>query len=166
MAEEYKVEVDLENATATFRIDLVGKKTRESYKGVFKVRCILNPMAFINADKTYRDLVGDPSKAHEHANALAFALAQLKYRVLKEAPFWTNKEFPGSHIEDDNIIIEVLNRALYCEEKFIAMKQEEADRIEKELTDDIMGGILQELPELEGGDLEEPEVDPDEVELS
>lgn len=163
---EYKVEVDLDNATATFKIDLVGKQTQESYKGVFVVKCLLNPMDFINADKTYRQLIGGkPMEAHEHASALAFALSQLKYRVNKFPPFWENREMPGGHIDDDNIIIEVLNRALYAQERYVRLKKEEVDNIEKQLTEDIMGGIIQEMPEIDGAEPIQSENQDEDIDL-
>ena len=164
MAEEYKVDIDLDKAIGTFRVDVEGRKSKESYKGVFQVRCLLNPMAFIAADKLYRELIGGkPSEAHEHASALAFALSQLKHRIVKMPPFWENKEMPGGHIEDDNVIMEVLNRAIYCEERFVQMKKEEAARIEKELTEDILSGMLEKQPELDNLEEEEGE---EEIDLS
>jgi hypothetical protein len=159
---DYKVNVDIEKGEATFKVDLVGQKSKESYKGVFVVRCMLNPMAFIAADKLYRELLGGkPVEAHPHAGALAFALSQLKYRVLKMPPFWENREIPGGHIDDHNILIEVLNRAIYCEEVYAKMKNEEAVRIEKELTDDIFNKIIERQPELESMGESEAEVETD-----
>lgn len=159
---DYKVDIDIDKAIGTFKIDLIGLKSNESYKGVFQVKCLLNPMAFISADKLYRDLVGGkPHEAHEHARALAFALSQLKYRVIKMPPFWESKEIDGGHIDDDNIIMEILNRAIYCEGEFIKMKKDEAARIEKELTDDIMSGLLERQPELDSMEAEEQETEID-----
>lgn len=148
--EEYKVDIDVDNAISTFRIDLVGINTQESYKGVFKVKCLLTPYDTIAADKLYRDLIGGKiSEAHPHATSLAFALSQLKYRVIKYPPFWKNTQLLGSHIVDHNILMEVINIALYSQQEFLKMKKDEALRIEKELTDKINSGIIEKMPELE-----------------
>lgn len=126
-----------DDGTANFTIDSEGIATKDTYRGTFTVKCMLSPLEFIKADRLYRQLVGDNvSSAHPTARSNAFALSQLKFRIVKAPPFWQNDELAGGHVEN-NIIAEVMESAITAEEKYREQKQKEAEELQKILTDKI-----------------------------
>jgi hypothetical protein len=145
------MEINIEEGTAVFHINETGNVTRQTYMGTFKVHCILSPLDFVEADKMYREMLGatNPADAHEHARSIAFALSQLKYRIIEEAPFWENRRLGGSHIKDDNIIITILNNAIEAEEKFREAKVKEAEEIQQRLQKAIEDKDIEKMPELD-----------------
>lgn len=124
-------DVILENNKALYEIDQVGD-IGGSYKGVFEFRCFLNPIQYIAADREYRDLLGkNPALSDPHADSLAYALIQLKYRIIKAPPFWHSDDsvIPGGAIPDRDIISLILAAATEAEVKFrksLLDKQEES----------------------------------------
>lgn len=93
-----------------------------TYIGVFKFKCYLDPMEQIKANREYREMLGlNPLTAPEHESWLAYALTQLKYRVVSAPPFWTStldvSGVPGN-IPDENILGEVLSAATDAEVKY------------------------------------------------
>jgi hypothetical protein len=92
-----------------------------SYKGVFKFNTCLSPMELIYADRDLRQLIGDnPAFVNTEIENLAYALSQLKYRVIEAPPFWkeNNSPYGGAHIKDTRIINHVFAAAIQAEIKF------------------------------------------------
>lgn len=118
--------MEIKNSEAVFDISLLGQYTNESYMGTFRVKCLLSLLEDIEADKLYRQLLGDNSHlASEHVRQQAFALAQLSKRVIEAPPFWENSRLGGSHIKDANVIVEVLDKAIEAQNTYVLQKQEE-----------------------------------------
>ena len=118
--------MEIKDDFATFPIKSKGLKTGNTYIGSFKVKCLPSPMDTINADVDYRNKMGNNIHlASEDAQHLAFALYQLKYLIVShdEAPFWDNRILPGSHIPDHNIIMEVFNKAIEAQQKWMEIKE-------------------------------------------
>ena len=135
---------------SSFIINMIGSHTNNSYMGTFKVKCLLSPLEEIQADKTYRSLLGDNSHlALAHVRQYAFALSQLQQRIIEAPPFWQNEYIGGGHILDQNIISEVLNKAIEAQEKYIEKKQKELATRQETLTQLIKDKELQRQPELE-----------------
>ena len=147
--------------TATFTVNIVGKHSKDSYMGTFKVKCLLSPLEDIAADKRYRDLLGANSHlAQEHIRQQAFALAQLEQRVIEMPPFWENDNLPGGHIKDANVLLHVLDQAVEAQEKYIQNKEEELKERQKRLTKAIKKKKIEKEPEIEEIKTEaEPEVE-------
>jgi hypothetical protein len=121
----------LENNKASYHFDQTGE-IGGTYRGVFEFRCYLNPVQYIAADKEYRDLLGsNAALADPHADNLAYALTQLKYRILKAPPFWYSEDslFPGGSVPDREVISHILTAATEAELQYrtsLLSKQEEA----------------------------------------
>lgn len=143
------MEINIEDCTGVFHIQQNGDTTKQTYLGTFKVKCILNPIDFMEADKLYRQLLGEvhPEAAHAHTASIAFALSQLKYRIIEMPPFWENKKLGGGHLKDNNIIIEVLNLAMEAEQKYRDMMVKEAEERQEALTERIKGKMIEKEPE-------------------
>ena len=136
--------------TATFTINVVGKHSKDSYMGTFKVKCLLSPLEEIAADKRYRDLLGANSHlAQEHIRQQAFALSQLEQRVIEMPAFWENDTLPGGHIKDVNVLLAVLDRSIEAQEKYIETKENELKERQARLTKKIKTKKIEKEPEIE-----------------
>jgi len=109
-----------------------------SYLGQFKFRCFLTPMQTIEADKDFRDLLGpNASFAASNVENTAYALAQLRQRIVSAPPFWTEGagRYGGGGIKDQDVLEFVLEAAVVAEVKFrkeLAVRHEAAlDGIKK-----------------------------------
>jgi hypothetical protein len=150
-------------AKHTFTINIVGKHTKNSYMGTFTVKCLLSPMEEIAADRRYRDLLGQNSHlAQEHIRQQAFGLAQLEQRIIEMPPFWENSVLPGGHIEDPNVLMEILDVAILAQEEYIKSKEEELIERQKRLTKAVKKKRVEKEPEIE--ELPDPE-EPEEVKI-
>lgn len=93
-----------------------------TYAGEFVFRCFLSPSQQIAANREYRELLGpNPTMAGEHETFLAYALSQLKYRVIQSPPFWTaTLQINGlaGDILDEEVITQVLDAAVHAQLKY------------------------------------------------
>ncbi len=116
----------IEEGIATFTIKVDGDVTKNTYIGTFKVHCVLNSLDEVNSGKLYRELLGKNLEyATEREKNTAFALSQLKYRIVEEAPFWTHPVLGGSDIKDLNIIEDILGKAIEAQESYVKIQNEE-----------------------------------------
>jgi uncharacterized coiled-coil protein SlyX len=151
--------MEITDSLAKFTVNTIGDSTKETYMGTFKVKCLLTPVDHISSDRLYRELLGNnPILASEKAQNLAFALSQLKFRVVEYPPFWTDPEspnLPGGHIVDQNVIVEVLNQAIDAEDKYLEKNNERL----KEMQDRIAKAMKSKAIEKEPENPEEQEED-------
>jgi len=149
--------------TATFSVNILGRHSKQSYMGTFRVKCLLSPLEEIAADKRYRDLLGNNSHlAQEHIRQQAFALAQLEQRVLDMPAFWENDNIAGGHIKDDNVLLEILDKAIEAQQKYIEQKDQELLERQNRLTQKIKKKKIEKEPEIETVDKSD---EPQEVEI-
>ena len=142
--------MEITETTATYPMNLVGSRTGETYIGEFKFKCLLTPIEKIEADKQYRKLLGENMiMASDTAKSLAFALSQLQFRILEAPPFWDSRVLGGSHIMDDNIIIEAFNKSVEAEEQFMEAVQKKAKEIEERLQKAIKSKQIEKEEEVE-----------------
>lgn len=97
-----------------------------TYNGTFKFRCFLDPLDKIAAGREQRELLGESrswvaTPEYEHESFLAYALTQLKYRIISAPPFWSsagvNKTHEGN-IPDEDILEKILDAAIRSELKY------------------------------------------------
>lgn len=155
-------EINYFMGTATFHVDMEGGSNRQTYKGIFKVKCILNPLEYLQSDALYRQLLGkdNPQYASEYVSQLCYALSQLKYRIIDCPDWFNNKEtgIKGSSI-DDNILLYVLDKAVECEEEYREGIKEKFKKARKEVQEAVDDGSLN-----NGTKVEEEENDIDDEE--
>jgi hypothetical protein len=122
------------NGIATWEINMTAP-IGGTYQGVFQFRTVLSPIQQIEADRDYRDLVGNnASLMTTHIDNLAYTLAQLRQRVIKYPPFWDDgyNRFKGSHIRDEEILQAVYEAAVMAEVKFRKqIKEKHKESIER-----------------------------------
>lgn len=125
-------DIIIEGNTALWDLRLDGD-INGTYTGTFRFKCYLNPLQQIAADRERRELLGNqPLYAGDHESLLAYALTQLKYRIITAPPFWasSNSSFAGD-IADENIISAVLDAALGAEVKYkTLLKKKKLESIE------------------------------------
>lgn len=150
--------------TATFSINIVGRHSKDSYMGTFKVKCLLSPLEMIASDKRYRDLLGANSHlAQESIRQQAFALAELEQRVIEMPAFWENDSLPGGHIKDTNVLLHILDMAVEAQEKYIKIKEDELKARQDRLTKAIKKKKIEREPEIE--EVQAKSEEPDEIEI-
>jgi hypothetical protein len=119
--------------TAIFTINEEGQ-LQGSYKGVFTLRCYLNPLDSLAAGRHFRELLGPyGDAAGEQDRYLAFSLSQLTKRVIKGPPWW-NLDQTGN-VPDLNILSLILDRSLTAEAAYkqhlVKRKEEALEKAQK-----------------------------------
>jgi len=140
----------INNTIAKFKFESIGEMTAQSYFGMFKTKCVLSIAEEIEADRLYREHLGDNLLyASQKAKELAFAISQLSVRVVEAPYFWTDLK-NGENCLDKNIVFDLFTKSLEAQDKFLDSKREEfkqkQDRLTKLLKD---GEITEEVEETE-----------------
>ena len=125
-------EITIQGSIATWVMPRMESEYGGTYTGTFKFRCYLNPLQTLEAGREYRSLLGNMGHAATNLeNNLAFALSQLKQRVISAPPFWTSTKESGieGNIGDVAIILAVINAAERAELMFKENIQKERDAL-------------------------------------
>jgi len=132
---EYKDRADIviENNVATWTLKAEGA-INGTYMGTFKFKVYMLPSEVVAAGRERRELLGENAIiASEKERFYAYALPQLKYRVISGPPFWTAA--PGAYsgdIPDEEVMGLILDAALGAELKFKhELNKRKTDAIEK-----------------------------------
>jgi hypothetical protein len=124
------------DGTAIFTINEEGA-IQGNYRGVFSLRCYLNPLDALSAGRHFRDLLGPYGEsAGEQDRYMAFCTSQLAKRVIKGPPWWNaNGNEPAGNIPDLNILSTILDRALTAEsiykQRLAKMKAEALEKAQQ-----------------------------------
>lgn len=157
---EFSMSIRIEGSEAKFDVNILGNITKQSYIGTFKVKCLLSPLEDIEADKLYRDLLGNNFHLADKAvKDKALALAQLKVRVLEAPPFWENEYIGGGHISDSNVILDVIDLAIQAQEEYVKQKEEEMKQRQELLTKAIKNKQIEKDPEVDSIEEAEEKLD-------
>lgn len=128
-----KSDITVEGQIATWLMPATQGDVGGTYTGTFQFRCLLDPLRSLQAGREYRELLGKHAVLVSEADAdLAFALTQLKHRVLKSPPFWSSTtqdaEFAGN-LPDLNIIALALDAAIRAENLYKEKMAEQREAI-------------------------------------
>lgn len=128
-----KSDIVIDGQNATWIMPATHGQVSGLYTGTFQFRCVLDPLRSLQAGREYRELLGrNAVLASEEDSDLAFALTQLKHRVLKAPPFWSSTtqdaEFAGN-LPDLNIIAIVLDAAIRAENLYKQLMAEQREAI-------------------------------------
>jgi hypothetical protein len=139
-----ETQIDYIMGTAIFTVDKEASTTKETFKGIFKVKCILSPLEYIQSDAMYRELLGktNPQFASNYVSELCYAYSQLKYRIV-DAPTWFKDggAIPGS-TTPDNVLIYILEKAVEAEQKFRTGIEEKYKKAKDEIKEAVDSGKL------------------------
>lgn len=131
MADEFQ-EIIIDGNIATWDMRTEGPISG-TYAGTFKFRCFLTPIQKIAANREMRELLGPQmTMAPEHEANLAFALTQLKHRIVSAPPFWGTNGVLQGDIPDSNVILTILDAAIASELKYMDhLKSKKLDAISR-----------------------------------
>lgn len=118
--EKERSDILIEGNVGTWEMSLQGD-VQGTYIGMFRFKGFLTPTQQIAANRDYRELLGaNPTMVPEHESFLAYALTQLKYRIVSSPPFWSAASGSGleGDLPDENVISAVLDAALATEIKY------------------------------------------------
>lgn len=128
-------DITIEGNTAIWRMPTMEGQINGTYNGTFIFRCWLDPVRQLQAGREYREFLGqNAGMATETEANLAFALSQIKQRVIKAPPFWTStaqESGIAGNIGDFNIIAAVLDAAIRAEQIYKNKMQKERDLLLK-----------------------------------
>jgi len=153
-----------EGSKAYFDYSGLGDKTKTTLMGEFCVKCVTSPIDMLKADRLYRELIGptNPHLASQDAKNYAFALSQLKQRVLESPDFFKNSEIDGGHL-DSNVLIDIINMAIGAEEEYKENQDKRVKEIQERLANNIRNKNIEPEPEAEEAITDEeeniPEID-------
>lgn len=133
----------IEDNIGIFTISELDDETNETFIGEFKVKVILSPLDILGIDRDYRELIGavNPIMASNDANNIAFALSQLRHRILSYPAFWKGGEYDGGHLPK-KVLYKILDDSIACQDKFKKDKQDEMEKIRKNLTKQVKAGKI------------------------
>jgi translation initiation factor 2B subunit (eIF-2B alpha/beta/delta family) len=137
---EDKKEIKFEGSIATWDCNLIGS-INGSYVGTFKFRAYLNPIQKLSASRMYRELLGNSQlPASPTEDNLAFAISQLKHRIVEAPPFWSSGSDLGT-IPDEEVLMSILDAAIASEIMYredIKNKKQEAIEKAKKAAEKIL----------------------------
>lgn len=122
-------DITIEGSEAVWVMPRTDGELGGTYTGVFRFRCFLDPLKELQAGREYRELLGTfATQATDTESKLAWALSQLKHRIIKAPPFWTStlqdSGYAGN-IGDMGILTLVTDAAFRAEVLFKAKIQKE-----------------------------------------
>jgi hypothetical protein len=124
----------IDGSTSTYDLKIEGE-IKGTYSGTFKFRCYLSPTQQIAANREFREILGpNPSFASNHVSLLAYALTELKYRIIQAPPFWVSESNSGygGDIADENVVSTVLDAAMDSQLKYkVLLRQKGLSSVSK-----------------------------------
>jgi hypothetical protein len=127
------LDITINGSQATYTMARTDGELGGTYTGTFVFKCYLSPLEQIQAGKEFRSLLGDlGQQANDTESNLAFALTQLKHRVIKSPPFWSSTLQDGplaGNIPDLNILAIVLDASIRAEALFKEKIAKERDAL-------------------------------------
>jgi hypothetical protein len=128
----------IEGSVASFEVAETDQLTYTTFIGAFRVKCFLNPLETIKADRIFRELIGsvNPVMASGAAKNMAFAISQLAVRVIEAPDFFKNQfnpDLPGGHLPEE-VLIHILDKAIDAETKFRDQQKKKYEDTQKRMT--------------------------------
>jgi hypothetical protein len=124
-------EITITGSRAKWTMPPTQGELQGTYTGTFEFKCFLTPTEQLQAGREHRALLGNLAHmASEIEYKLAYALTQLKLRIVSAPPFWSSTGQDGGiagNIGDTNVIGLVLNAAELAETMYKTKMTEERD---------------------------------------
>ncbi len=111
-----------------FEIHVVGDETGETFTGRFWAKEKLSQADILAIDARRRELLG-PNGAEAPLDIFnrATVLSELTYRI-SGSPDWWKTSFNGLNLVDDNVIMEVYEKAKKVREDWLAAQKEKGEK--------------------------------------
>lgn len=115
-----------ESNEAPFSISITGEVTGEKWVGDFVAKKRLSHRDALKKDRTKRELLGgQPGDPSERALSIAIILSELDVRLVS-SPRWWKEKSNGLDLEDEEVLVEIYNKALEVETKDIEERKAKA----------------------------------------
>lgn len=122
---------DTNNLGELFEVHIIGNETGDLFPGTFRAKQKLSWNDYIQIDKYRRELIGpNAAEADISVQNRCMYVAELSVR-LTESPDWWKQKRGGLDIVDDNVVIEVYEKALQIRKKWLDSVQVKADETKK-----------------------------------
>lgn len=95
--------------TESFKINIIGNKTKETWAGEFIVRKFLTHRQMLDRDRMYREFLGPISPDMSNQQGRAEALATIAVSLVKGPSFWKESN-GGLDLIDDNVLAAVWDK--------------------------------------------------------
>jgi len=109
----------LNGNVATWTMNRMEGSLGGTYTGRFEFKCYLSPTEQLEAGRIYRGFLGQHAiLASDVEGQLAFALSQLKFRIIKSPPFWESagvESGVSGNIGDLEVLNAILDAAMEAE---------------------------------------------------
>lgn len=141
--------------TKKFNIELIGEKSAQTFFGDFETKTSLSAFDIIQVDKNKRELLGrDFFMASNVATGLSEALCELKQRLISYPEWWKATPINGCHLNDLNVIFDVLNKCIEIEAQTTNELQEKAEQSIERIKNQIKQKFIKKQETLEKTELE------------
>ena len=122
-----------------FEVHIVGDETGEVFPGKFWAKEKLSQADILAIDARRRELLG-PNSAEAPLDIYnrATILAELAYRITG-APDWWKVSFNGLNLVDDNVVMEVYEKAKKVREDWLAAQKEKGEKARAALAEKQAG---------------------------
>lgn len=116
-----------------FSIHIVGNVTNKTWIGDFRAKERLSFRDQLNRDRARRELLGpEVGTADAEALSIAVIISELSVRLTEAPAFWTESQ-NGLNLQDDNLIMEIYNKAIKIEKDALSTLVEAGEEAKKEL---------------------------------
>jgi hypothetical protein len=106
----------------TFKVSIVGERSKKTYEGQFTVKCVLNYQEQVNVGLLLDEYNRGSRTVPEGTFRMNRALAEMDVRVViddrtgqQKAPSWWRDSNGGRTMIDKNVVLEVFLKALDAE---------------------------------------------------
>ncbi len=111
-----------------FEVHIVGDETGDTFTGTFRAKEKLSWADQLGIDARRRELLGQNSaEAPMGIYNMAMVLSELAFR-LTEAPEWWKTSFSGMQLSDDNVVLEVYEKAKKVREDWLNAQKTKGEK--------------------------------------
>ena len=123
------------NDPKSFSVDVEGSMTKNTYKGVFKVRPLLSHRDKLRRDEIKRQLVGGTP---DGTGVAALRIAEIFSKIwahLVEAPSWWKDAGNGLDLIDEEPVVAVIDKIVDIEQEAMGAIAKEGEVAKKDLVE-------------------------------
>ena len=123
------------NDPKSFSVDVEGSMTKNSYKGVFKIRPLLSHRDKLRRDELKRQLIG---ATPDGTGVAALRTAEIFSKIwvhLTESPSWWRDAGNGLDLIDEEPVVAVIDKIVEMEQEVMGGISKEGEEAKKELVE-------------------------------
>ena len=109
--------MELPKNEVAFEVDIQGDTTFKKYQGQFTCRCILSMGQKHSMELEKSRLLGNYKNPTPELEGIAAVFANLRAKLI-DAPDWWKQSAGGATISDENVLVELYNKAEKAEQEW------------------------------------------------